>query len=269
MESRVIVGEKQDGNLQRRVVHLIKHRLDPEAIFKLITSNQVSYTPQNQERLGCRDRAFMAFSFTDAGRISELTGGPTFTWDKKKRKAQQVNGKRHLGILVEYLDVNEDRILVRNAPVVKRSWKLIEKYGIGSTIRDPFAMPLKSGLFENPFWDQLVPFSWLVKEYLERFASKTGKLFGFEDTRGYQIIREVTGNYPNWFRSQAENFYGHYIFPDTVKLSKFVNIQDPKQVKHYIGYDWTEQLKDKSVSMGFDWIHSAVKIIQERIEEVQ
>jgi len=264
MQAKAVIGEQQDGTLQRRVVSLIKERPDPEAIFKLITSRKVLYSPQNRERLGCRDTAFMGFAFTDAGRVSELTGGPAFTWDKKSKRARLVKGKRHLGVLVENLDVNEDRILVRNAPVVKRSWKVIEKYGIGSTIRDPFAIPLKIGLFENPFWDQFVPFGWLLKEYLERFAPEKGKLFGIEDTRGYQIIREVTGNYPNWFRSQAENFYGHYIFPDTVKLSKFVNIQDPKHVKHYIGYDWTEQLKDRSLSMNFDWIEPAIRTIQER-----
>ena len=40
-----------------------------------------------------------------------------------------------------------------------------EKYGHQATIRPPYAIPLKVGIYRNPFWDQLVPFGWLIMEY--------------------------------------------------------------------------------------------------------
>lgn len=265
MERMKVEGEKQDGKLSRRVVHLIKDRFNPSEVYKLITSNEASYTHNNQERLACRDRAFMSTCFCDGGRVTEIIGGPAFSWNRKTKKAHKVN-RRHRGLEISHLEVNSERILIRNAPVVKRSQKIIDKYGITSTIRDDFVIPLKIGSYDNPFWDQLVPFGWLLKEYLDRFAPKTGKLFCIEDTRGWQIIKEVTGNYPNWFRSQAENFYGHYLLTDSVKLAKFVKVQDPMSVKHYIGYDWTEQLKNKNLSMDFEWIEPAIEKIKERLQ---
>lgn len=286
MEHSMVIGEKQESDLPRRVVHLIKVRPTPYEIFKLITENECWYTKDNQEAFACRDRALMATCFAEGGRITEITGGPVFTWspmvrhgkpvyltyvDKKgvnrkkvKKIGVKVKGKRHLGIQIDNIEVNEHHILFKNSPVVKRSQRIIDKYGIASTTRDLVAIPLKRGLYDNPFWDQLVPFGWLIKEYLGKFAPKTGKMFPFEDTRAYQIIREVTGNYPNWFRSQCENYYGHFLLTDSIKLSKFVNIQDPKHVKHYIGYDWTEQLKDRTISMNFDWIDQTVEEIKTR-----
>jgi hypothetical protein len=258
--------EQQDTTLSRRVVHLIKDHLQPREIFKLITQNEVSYMPADQEANTCRDRGMMALGITSAGRISEIVGGPVYRWDNTTRKAIKVPGKRHHGLQVENLSLSPERILVSNMTVVKRSQKVIDKYGIQVTIRDDFAIPLKRDLYDNPFWDQLVPFGWLIYEYLVRYAPKEGKLFPFEDTRAYQIVREVTGNYPHWFRSQAEHFYGHFLLTDTIKLAKFVKIQDPKHVKHYIGYSWTDQLKDKTASIDFTWIDPATKNIQQRLE---
>ena len=257
--------EHQGGNLKRRVVHLIRDRLQPSEIYRLITSREAAYTPADQEANACRDRAFMAVDYASSGRITEVTGGPVFYWDKQQKKSFKVPDKKHPGLWVENLHVSTERILVSNMETVKRSQKIIDRYGLQVTIRDPFAIPLIRGLYDNPFWDQLVPFGWLIYEYLVRYAPKSGKLFPFEDTRAYQIVREVTGNYPNWFRSQAEHFYGHFLLTDSVKLSKFLNVLDPKQVKHYIGYDWTAQLKDKSVSMNFDWIDPSIQQIKDRL----
>jgi len=261
--------ELQGGTLKRRVVHLIKDRLHPNEIYQLITQREVRYSPADQEANACRDRAVMALGVASAGRITEIVGGPVFKWDKEKKKAFKVQGKRHPGLQVENLSILPERILVSNMAVVKRSQKMIDKYGIQITTRDPFAIPLKRDLYDNPFWDQLVPFGWLIYEYLVRFAPKSGKLFPFEDTRAYQIIREVTGNYPHWFRAQAEHFYGHFLLTDSVKLAKFLNLLDPKHTKHYIGYDWTAQLKDKLMSMDFAWIDSATRDIQQRMEPVR
>lgn len=250
--------------LQRRVVHLITEYLQPKEIFKLITQKTWDYSVLNIEEYGCRDRAMMAIGFASAGRITEICGGHRFKWNKEKKKGEKT-GLKHDGIQVENLKVSENHILISNMRVVKRSQKLLLKYGEQITHRDDFVIPLKCGLFTNSFWDQLVPFGWLIKEYLGKYAPKEGKLFRYEDTRAWQIINKVTGKFPNWFRAQAEHFYGHFLLTDTIKLAKFVNIQDPKHVKHYIGYSWTEQLKDTTVSMDFDWVAEAVMKIENRL----
>lgn len=257
--------EQQDSNLSRRVVHLIKQRPQPKEIYELITNKEIIYSPAEQEANACRDRAAMALAFTSAARASEMFGGPAYRWDKQQKKAFRIPDKKHPGLQRENVDWTPERILVSNMEVVKRSPKVIAKYGMQATTRDPFAIPLQCGLYSNPFWDQLVPFGWLMLEYLVRYAPAAGKLFPFEDSRAYDIIREVTGNYPNWFRSQGEHFYGHYLLTDTIKLSKFVQTQDPKHVKHYVGYSWTEQLKDRNMIMDFDWIEPTAEKIRNRL----
>jgi len=242
-----------NSKIRRQVVTLIHDYLEPRAIFELIVKAVL------------RDRAMMSLCFCSAGRISEVVGGPVYFWDKEMQQAVKTE-KRHPGLRRENLKFSDKFILVTGMKVVKRSRKLIEKYGSQIAIRDDFAIPLERGLFQNVFWDQLVPFGWVIKEYVDSEAPKRGKLFDFEDTRAWQIIRDSTGKFPNWFRAQAEHFYGHYLLPDTVKLAKFVKIQDPKHVKHYIGYAWTEQLKDTQVSMDFNWIDNAVEKIRGRLQ---
>lgn len=249
--------------MKKRTVTQIKNYLSPGEIFHLITSLNPSY--QGQYPLISRDRAMMASCFCSAGRISEVVGGPIFKWNREKKRAFPT-GKKHPGLQVENLKVSDRYILITGMVVVKRSHKLIKKYGPQIAVRDDFAIPLQRGLFNTQYWDQLVPFGWLIEEYLRNYAPKRGKLFPYEDTRAFQIIKEVTGKFPNWFRAQAEHFYGHYLLPDTVKLAKFVKIQDPKHVKHYIGYSWTEQLKDVEASMDFNWIDKAIKQIQSRMK---
>ena len=255
----------QESSMPKRVVTLIKRYLQPGEMFSAITNREWEYSVENQKEFAVRDRAMMALSFCSAGRISEVVGGPIYEWNNLEQKAHRVKAKQHLGIQVENLSFNEERILLSGMEVVKRSRKMIEKYGPQITVRDDFAIPLKCGLYDNPFWDQLVPFGWLVLEYMKKSAPQKGKLFPFASTRAYQIINFVTGNYPNWFRAQAEHFYGHFLLTDTVKLSKFVKIQDPKHVKHYIGYSWTEQLKDKSLAMDFNWIEPSKEKIKTNI----
>lgn len=268
------ITDRQETNLAKRVVTAITRYPQPKEIYQATTTKEWPYSITNQEVYACRDRAMTSLCECTAGRITEVTGGPKFQRiyisglypnPRDKRNWQtEITGK-HLGLQTENLTVDQNFIHISGMTVVKRSKKVIQKHGLTATTRPDFVIPLKTDLYDNPFWNQLVPFGWLILEYLQKYAPKKGKLFPFEDTRAYQIIREVTGNYPNWFRAQAENFYGHYLLTDTIKLSKFVNIQDPKHVKHYIGYSWDEQLKDKTLSMDFDWIPLAVDDIKDRL----
>jgi len=182
-------------------------------------------------------------------------------------------GKIHIieeykGLIRDNLELKDEYIWVTEMKVVKRSQKLIEKRGEPVTIREPFLFPLKRGLYREEhggdYGDQLVPFSWLLLEFLERFKPKK-RLFGIKRGRAWQIVNEVTGMFPNWFRAQAENFFGHYIMRDSVQLSKYVGVVNPYQVGHYIGFDYASLLKDKERHMNFKWIDKAVEQIKERI----
>jgi len=272
--------------LYRRSVHLINQYLEPRDIYKLIVSKSWDYSEPYVDEYVLRDRAMMAMVYCSAGRIAEVVGGPAFklspryckicgeeltrnVLEKKpvfscpthgeqseyNRKAVKVGN--HPGLRVENITFLPQYIKINGMRVVKRSQRLITKYGEQIRLRDEFVIPLQRQLFTNQYWDQLTPFGVLIKKYLETYPPK-GKLFGYASSMAYKIIRYVTGYHPHWFRAQAEHFYGHFLLPDTIKLSKFVKIQDPNQVKSYIGYSWTEQLKDTTMSMDFDWIDSLV-----------
>ena len=175
------------------------------------------------------------------------------------------------GILIENMSFDENRILISEMPVVKRSQAVKLKYGHQATIRPPYAIPLKVGIYRNPFWDQLVPFGWLIMEYYLIYIKNKvnkGKLFNIQNKQAYDLIQEITGNYLNWFRAQGKHFYGYFLMTDVVKLSKFVNDQDIKSEIPYIGYDWTEQLKDVTMAMDFNWIEPATTKIKKEIEKV-
>lgn len=211
-----LIGEA----LKRRTVGQIKTYLKPSDIYKLITKKIWDYAPSLQKEFYvARDQAMMSLSYEGAGRIKET-----------------------LALNRDNLEVMEGYILVSGMNVFKRTEKIIKKYGESVTVRDDFPLPLERGLFENRYYDELVPFSKLVLAYLEEYNPK-GKLFNIGRRRAWQIIYYVTSYYPNWFRAQSEHFYGNFIMKDTVKLAKFVKVVNPMQVAHYIGYDWTEQLK--------------------------
>lgn len=248
--------------MQRRTVQTIKETLEPKKIFELICKKEWKYSAMFQEDYAVRDRAGMSLSFLTVARVTEIFGGKKF----KREDGKVVCVGRHEGLKREHVELNENFLFISNMPIVKRSEKLIEKYGIGIAQRDRLAFPLKRSLFENPFYDQLVPFSWLVIEYLEKCAPEKGKFFPFQDSRAWQIINHCTEMFPNWFRAQADRFYGYYITKDSVKHSKFVGRVKAESSMPYIRYAWSEGLKEKDMAMDFDWIEPIVKEIKIRIQ---
>ena len=286
------IKDVQDSNLHKRVVTLIKQYPQPKEIYQAITTKQYPYSPTYQSTLTVRDRALMAFYYASAGRGAEVCGGAKYSRgvtaqkDNKGKnicvicgtelagnqrkfcckehrhqiKSAPLPGECHLGILAENVSYDENRILIKDMPVVKRSPAIKEKYGPQATLRQPFAIPLKKGLYENQFFDQLVPFAWLIKDYLAREDTpKEGKLFRIKNKMAYKIVREVTGNYLNWFRAMGKQFYGQFLFErNAVELAEFVNDQDSESERPYTRYDWTTRLKDKTMIMDFDWIERVI-----------
>jgi len=287
---------KEEKKLKRRTVKTITEYYDPKRIFELITNKYHFYHKPNYKYLQSRDRVMMAMAYCSGGRITAICGGPKLAtlnlcvrcgnkvekmevedelvWvcltcqlnlGRKKRKdriiSKHVVVGEYTGITRRMLAINSDFIEVRTMEVVKRTRKLVEKYGKGVAQRDDFILPLKVGLMETAYWDQLVPFSHLVLDHIKTYDPQS-KLIGYTRGRAWQLVLEITGKFPNWFRAQCEHFYGNYIYKDSVLLSKFVKVVRPAQVGHYIGSAYEAQFKDKSKGMDFNWIEPAVREIE-------
>jgi hypothetical protein len=262
-------------NLSRRTVKTITETLEPKEIFDLILSKQGDYTQENIPEFTCRDRAGMALSFLTVGRVTEIFGGDKmrrvyvsglYPDPKDKRNWQEEKIGKHLGLQAEKLEVTDNFLLIKQMDIVKRSHKVIAKYGPESAQRSQLRFPLNTGLYNNIFNDQLVPFTWLVIEYLQKYAPTKGKLFSYQDCWAWHLINYYTGMFPNWFRAQADRFYGYFITKDSLRHSKFVGRVKPESSAPYIRYSDTFDLKDETMAMDFKWITPAVEAIQERLK---
>jgi hypothetical protein len=261
-------------NLTRRTVKTIEETLEPQQIYQLITTKQGDYTQENIQPFTIRDRAGMALSFLTAGRVTEIFGGNQYrrvyvsglypSLNDKRNWIEEPIGK-HPGLQVQDLEITDNFLIINNMNIVKRSQKVIKKYGQQAAKRGRLRFPLKIGLYNNNFNDQLVPFTWLVVEYLKTSAPTKGKLFSYQDCWAWNLIRYYTGMFPNWFRAQADRFYGYYITKDSLRHSKFIGRVKPESSAPYIKYSDDYDLKDQTMIMDFKWIDEAVQQIQERI----
>lgn len=264
----------ETSKLKRRTVQTIKETLEPKEIFELINKKQGDYTAEFKEAYTCRDRAGMALSFLTVSRVTEIFGGDKmrrayisklYPDPQDKRNWIEEKVGKHPGLQKESVETTDKFLFIKGMNIVKRSQKIINKYGPQIALRDRLRFPLTTDLYEIPFYDQLVPFTWLVIEYIEKYAPKKGKLFSYQDNWAWHLIRYYTGMFPNWFRAQADRFYGYYITRDSVKHSKFVGRVNPASSMPYIRYTDSSDLKDQTLAMNFDWIDNAVKQIKRRL----
>lgn len=258
--------------LNRRTVKTITETLEPKEIFELITAKQGDYLPELKEEYTIRDHSAMALNFLTVARVTEIFGG-----DKQHRvyvaglvpgdprakgNWKEIVVGKHPGLQVENIEITDNFVFIHNMGIVKRSQKLINKYGPQVALRDRLRFPLKRGLYDNAFYDQLVPFAWMFRDYVENHAPKSGKLYPYQDHWAWYLVRYYTGMFPNWFRAQADRFYGYYITKDSVKHSKFVGRVNPASSAPYIRYSDSSDLKDVTLSMDFNWITPTVKRYQ-------
>lgn len=288
--------------MKRRTVATITKYLQPKQIYQLINQAGWPYA-WNKEMMQTRDRALMSIAFVSGGRITPIVGGPrwivlnecleqgcegevskvrvkdSFRWvcDKCKKDygatkpneiGKLIQEGEYTGLTRANVEVTKKAIKIIDMRVAKRSRKLIERRGPQVTMRDPFIVPLRRGLFKSNFGDQFVPFGWLILEYLKKCMhakNPDAPLFLFKRGRAWQIVREVTDLYPNWFRAQSEHFWGHYLWQDSVRLAKFLGVVRPEQIGHYVGSSFESLLKDTEISMGFKWIEKEVEKIKSRL----
>lgn len=180
----------------------------PSEIYELITSKSWPYKT-NREFYEKRDRALMALLYLTCGRISEVLS---------LTKKQFV------------YDAEPDFIIIKNMIVVKRKKKAKRK---SRAIRDEVPLPLTG---------PLAPFTHLVLDYLKLVENPEDKLFNFGRNRAFKIVRYVTGQWPHWFRSQGESWYGK-VFSNIFALKDYVGVVSAEVLSDYVKTDWREYRK--------------------------
>jgi len=203
--------------VKRRTLEDIKAHLGLEQIFNLILSKEWPYKADTfhlhrTEDYVRRDRCLMALLFLTAGRISEV-----------------------LSLTHEQFDFQADPnfVIIRNMILVKR---LKTRKGkpvkhTTSPIRDEVALPLSGPLSK---------FTVLVNEYVQSLTDPEAKLFNFGRRRAWQIVRHVTGKWCHWFRSQAESYYGKYVYTSPFALRDFVGVTDIESLGPYVKTSWKD-----------------------------
>jgi hypothetical protein len=195
----------------RRTNEDIKKRLGIQQINDLIVAKTWPYKTE-QDFYHTRDKALMGLLFLTAGRISEV-----------------------LSLTKEQFDFQADRnfIIVRNMILVKRLKTRKGKRVKHKTapIRDEVPLPLKGPLSK---------FTGLVQDYLALISEPKEKLFKFKRHRAWQIVNHVTGQWCHWFRSQAESYYGKYVFNTPFALRDFVGVSDIESLGPYVKTQWRD-----------------------------
>ena len=254
---------------KRRSVRDIVQFETPQQVYTRIVSKHYPYHPFYEEEYVFRDQAMMSLCYLTGGRISEVCGGPQWQTEVPAQKVQKTDGTihhvggkwkvigRHPGLTKQDVELTETHVIIRNMKVVKRSQRVIERRGIAVTQRSELMFPLHRGLGDNIFWDQLVPFSTLVKRYITEFKPSS-KLFPYEAKRAYYIIEACTGMNPHWLRAMSEWFYGSYLLKGKLELSSFLNVLDPKVLLDYSRYDAKSHLANPESAMDFTWIDKEV-----------
>jgi hypothetical protein len=196
--------------VKRRTLEDIKARLGLEQIHNLITSKEWPYKT-DWERYHKRDRCLMALLFLTAGRVSEV-----------------------LSLTREQFDFEADRdfIIIRNMILVKRLKTRKGKPVKHTTapIRDEVALPLSGPLGK---------FTMLVEDYVQGLDPKA-RLFSFERRRAWQLVKFITGKWCHWFRSQAESYYGKYVYTSAFALRDFVGVTDIESLGPYVKTSWKD-----------------------------
>jgi integrase len=182
--------------------------LRPSEIYEIITGKSWPYK-RDREFCEKRDRALMALLYLTCGRITEV-----------------------LSLTKKQFDFESEPnfIIIRNMIVVKRKKKAKRK---SRAIRDEVPLPLSG---------PLAPFTNLVLDYLKLIENSEDKLFNFGRNRAYKIVRYVTGQWPHWFRSQGESWYGK-VFSNIFALKDYVGVVSAEVLSDYVKTDWREYRK--------------------------
>jgi len=250
----------------QRSIKQITETIEPKDVYRMITKYKGTiYSRQNQPSFTCEDHAFLAISYLTGGRVTEVCGGLHREVNRKTGQEERLPID-HQGLQRENITITDKWIEIRNMPVVKRNQKTIKKHGLQTTQRPPLIYPLTEGVFRNQYYNQYIPFTWLVVEYLTRYAPEEGKLFRFKSNRAWRICNYYTDQHPHWFRAQAERFHINYIEQNSILHARYMRRLDIDSMANYVDYDYTKEFSENIRTMDFKWIDSAVAEIKARIK---
>ena len=221
----------------RRTLKDVKVYLSAKEVYALITSKSCDYkTDETRDLYRKRDRALMAIDFVGAFRNNE----PLLYHTNQKKKGHRLEVNEQALRKRNFVE-SPSGLILQNAKISKRSEKVLRKIGARATIREDIVFPT----FDHP----LRPFTDLVLDYIV-LLKDDDVLFRFGERRHHQIVKEVTGEWPHWLRSQGENWMGHNVFVnDPLSLAKFVGVLNVQSVMPYVGLDvkaYRERLKRAS-----------------------
>jgi len=254
--------------LSRRTVKTITETWPPKKIYQLIQQKEIEYSPEHQQAYTCENRAYLALSYLTGSRVTELCGGiqrKIWGYNGNEPIELKVPNKDHQGIQRENIVITPKWIEINNLPVVKRSQKVIDKYGPHIAQRPQLIYPLDPKLNENKYYQQWIPFTYLFLEFLEKYAPAKGKLFRFRDSQAWRITNQLTGYYPNFMRAQASRFHINYLETDSVQHARYMRRMDPKSAMVYIDYDSKKNFTNPEEAMSFEWISTEVEKIKNRM----
>jgi integrase len=197
--------------VKRRTNEDILERFGIEQILSLITSKAWPYKTQ-EDFYRARDKALMSLLFLTAGRISEVLSLTKVQFD---------------------FEADKNFIIIRNMILVKRLKMRKGKPVKHKTapIRDEVPLPLRG---------PLARFTKLVMDYLSLMDDPKAELFKFGRHRAWQIVNHITGEWCHWFRSQAESYYGKYVFTSAFALRDFVGVSDIESLGSYVKTQWKD-----------------------------
>ncbi|MDR0493933.1 MAG: hypothetical protein LBH74_09930 [Nitrososphaerota archaeon] len=258
----------------QKSIKQIKETCTPQQIYQLINRRTCEYTATTQTAYQCEDKAYLSLLYLTGARNTELVGG----WkrrtegtikDKDKKIIQHGIEVRqpedYTGIQRENISFNNRIIEVTHLPVIKRREDTVQKYGELVTQRPKLIFPLDKTYFKNPYFQQYLPFSWLIKEYLAKFAPKRGRLFRYKSSRAWRVCSTITGEHPHYFRSQMERYHVNYIEKNVIKHAKYMRRLDINSMANYVDYTYDGEFADDVQTMDFKWIDTEVDKIKRRL----
>jgi len=198
----------------RRTLNSITEWLTPEEIYKLIHKDKWNYLT-DKDFYWSRDLAMMSGLFLTGGRVHEwlLTDADMFF-------------------------VEDELLKIKGMHIGKRTEKIIKKWGKNVQKRPLLAFPLAENKFIKKDFDELIPFTWLIVDYLLLLKERGEKrLFPFSPCRAWQIVKHCTGMWPHWFRAQCETFMCK-LLGDPYSVARFIGVVNPNTVFKYMKYDY-------------------------------
>lgn len=183
--------------------------LTPEELLILI----------NKKCKSLRDKAFLSMMWLTACRVGEVVQySRSFKENGKWKKYNIAEGIKKFQVRPEQL---EDKwyLVIENVRVLKKRHPDFKTIAI-------------------PEREKEIPFINYIVEYMGTLPNDDDILFNFSRQRGYQIIRQVTGLFPHFFRTARLTFLCNEYNLDAADLKEWVQWSSIGNADAYLRTSW-------------------------------